>query len=85
MSAGRPISIYPGVGDSGPRRRRGRPFVAAGAALAALVLGLALGDAYGDRPRRAPVVSVDRAVVVVTVTETVATVTRTIVVPAVTP
>jgi hypothetical protein len=68
-----------------PARNRRRLVAVALALLAAFVLGLVLGDAFGDRPRRAPVISVDRRVAVVTVTETVAQATRTLVVPATSP
>jgi hypothetical protein len=63
---------------------RQRLVLVALALVAAFVLGLVFGDALAQRPRRAPV-SVDRRVEVVTVTETVAQATRTLVVPATSP
>jgi cell division protein FtsB len=74
-----------------PRRPRPRPgparrrlALAAVALVVAFVLGLVFGDALAQRPRRAQV-TVDRRVAVVTVTETVAQATRTLVVPATSP
>jgi hypothetical protein len=74
-----------------PRRPRPRPglarrrlALAVVALVAAFVLGLVFGDALGKRPRPAEV-TVDRRVPVVTVTETVAQATRTLVVPATSP
>jgi len=68
-----------------PAQARRRLVLAALALVVAFVLGLVFGDALAQRPRRAPVISVDRRVTVVTVTETVAQATRTLVVPATSP
>ena len=68
------------------RRPRGRPRRILSTLLRLLALalvfglGLALGDAYGDRPGRAGAATVDREIRQVTVTETVARRTVTVVV-----
>jgi hypothetical protein len=69
--------------DRRPRRRRRRLLPTALRLLALLVvfgLGVALGEAYGDRPRPVGTATVDRDVRQVTVTESVARRTVTVVV-----
>lgn len=69
--------------DRRPRRRRRRVVPVLLRLLALLIvfgLGAALGDAYGDRPGAAGTATVDRDVRQVTVTESVARRTVTVVV-----
>jgi hypothetical protein len=77
-----------GAAPARPRRTRRRRRLRAAIGIlvrlvilaAVLGIGVALGDAYGDRPTRPATVSIARGVDVVTVTRTVATQTRTVVV-----
>ncbi len=85
MSA-RPLNVPP---RPSPRRRRRRRLLPALLRLVLLLaifaLGVVLGEAYADRPRPATTSTLEREVRQVTVTETVARRTVTVVVTGPTP